>query len=198
MGLLDFFDDKKKSGGSGGNNNNNRNRNNNNNNNNNNPLANIRKNLEQLGKPSAPKMKGPGHSLGGAKPGTVCPIRLDQPGSLGVRVERRSNHSASAIVSAVVEGSQAEAAGLVRGDVLCVAGSNGQDEMPYAVFLDLARSPQRPICEWFECVCACVCAFVCICVCLCVLLCSNNNTSSQIKPSPIVSLFVNLISFHCL
>jgi len=138
MGLLDFFDDKKKSGGNNNNNNNNKN----NNNNNNNPLANIRKNIEQLGKP---KMKGPGQSLGGAEPGRVYQIVLPHPGSLGVRVEKRSNNSASAIVNQVVPGSQAEAAGLKRGDVLCFAGSNGQNEMPFDIFLDLARSPQRPI-----------------------------------------------------
>jgi hypothetical protein len=139
MGLMDFFnDDKKKSGGSGGNKNNNNNKNNN-------PLANIRKNLEQLGKP---KMVGPGQSLGGAKPGTVYPIILENPGQLGARVEKRSNNSASAIVNQIVPGSQAEAAGLQRGDVLCFAGSNGQNEMPYDIFLEIAKSPQRPIREW--------------------------------------------------
>ena len=141
MGLLDFFDDKKKSGG-------NNNNNNKNNKNNNNPLANIRKNIEQLGKPSKPKMKGPGQSLGGAEPGKVYQIVLPHPGSLGVRVEKRSNNSASAIVNQVVPGSQAEAAGLQRGDVLCFSGSHGQNEMPYDIFLDLARSPQRPIREY--------------------------------------------------
>jgi hypothetical protein len=44
----------------------------------------------------------------------------------------------------VVPGSQAEAAGLKRGDILCFAGSNGQEEMMYDMFLDMARSGQRP------------------------------------------------------
>jgi len=70
---------------------------------------------------------------------------LSEPGTLGVRVEKRSNNSASAIVSNVVEGSQAEASGLRRGDVLCFAGSDGQDEIPYEMFLQIARSKDRPI-----------------------------------------------------
>mmetsp|Transcript_6789 Transcript_6789/g.16551 ORF Transcript_6789/g.16551 Transcript_6789/m.16551 type:complete len:398 (+) Transcript_6789:117-1310(+) len=132
MGLLDniFNDDKKKPPS------------NNNNNNNNNPLANIRKNIEKIGKP---KMKGPGYSLGGSKPGQVFEIVLPNHGPLGIRVEQRSNNSASAIVNMVVQGSQADLAGLKRGDVLCFAGSNGQNEMPYSMFLEMAKSKQRPL-----------------------------------------------------
>ncbi len=130
MGLLDniFNDDKKKPPS--------------NNNNNNNPLANIRKNIEKIGKP---KMKGPGYSLGGSKPGQVFEIVLPNHGPLGIRVEQRSNNSASAIVNMVVQGSQADLAGLKRGDVLCFAGSNGQNEMPYSMFLEMAKSKQRPL-----------------------------------------------------
>ena len=109
---------------------------------NSNPLANIRKQMEQMGKP---KMSGQGYSLGGSKPGEVVEIVLSQPGSLGIRVEQKSNNSASAIVNQVVQGSQAEAAGLQRGDVLCFAGSNGQSEIPYSMFLEMAKSPQRPL-----------------------------------------------------
>ncbi len=139
MGLLDNIfnnDDKKKPNKNGNNNNNN--------NNNNNPLANIRKNIEQIAKPKS-GMKGPGYSLGGSKPGQVYQIILPNPGPLGIRVEQRSNNSASAIVNMVVAGSQAEAAGLQRGDVLCFAGSDGQNEMPYSMFLEMAKSSQRPL-----------------------------------------------------
>jgi len=140
MGFLDnlFNDGKKKSGGDNSNNSNN------NKNNNNNPLANIRKNIEQ-GLGGKRTMQGPGRSLGGSKPGTVYQIALEQPGPVGIKVEKRSNTSASAIVNSVVPGSQAEAAGLRRGDVLCFAGSNGQEEMPYNMFLEIVKSPQRPI-----------------------------------------------------
>jgi hypothetical protein len=48
-------------------------------------------------------------------------------------------------VNEVVVGSQAEAAGLKRGDILCFPLSNGQEEMMYDMFLELARSEQRPI-----------------------------------------------------
>ena len=45
----------------------------------------------------------------------------------------------------VVEGSQAEAAGIQRGDILCYAGTNGEDEIMYDQFLALAASDQRPL-----------------------------------------------------
>ena len=51
----------------------------------------------------------------------------------------------SAIVSKVVPGSQAERAGLQRGDVLCYGGSDGTLEINYNQFLAMARSPQRPL-----------------------------------------------------
>jgi hypothetical protein len=60
-------------------------------------------------------------------------------------VERRPNSEGTAIVNQVVEGSQAEVAGMQRGDILCFAGSNGQEEMMYDMFLELAKSPQRPL-----------------------------------------------------
>lgn len=110
---------------------------------NNNPLANLRKNIENMGKPNT--FHGQGQSLGGAKPGEVMEIVLPNPGPLGVRVEKRSNNSASAIVNQVVPGSQAEASGLQRGDVICFAGSRGQNEISYDMFLQIAKSPERPI-----------------------------------------------------
>lgn len=90
---------------------------------------------------------GTGQSLGGSKPGTVIPIVLPQPGPLGVRVEKRKNSSsATAIVHEVVPNGQAEQAGMQRGDILCFAGSNGQEEIMYDMFLEMAKaSTQRPI-----------------------------------------------------
>lgn len=110
----------------------------------NNPLASA---LARMSKPGQKSFQGQGQSLGGSKPGDVIAITLDQPGPLGVRVEKKSNTSASAIVNQVVPGSQAEAAGLQRGDILCFAGSNGQEEIMYDMFLQLAQSGQRPLRE---------------------------------------------------
>ena len=45
----------------------------------------------------------------------------------------------------VVEGSQAEEAGLQRGDILCFQGSEGKSEIFYDDFLQMARSSQRPL-----------------------------------------------------
>lgn len=108
------------------------------------------------------KFAGGGQALGGSKPGTVIPISLPEPGPLGVRVEKRSNSEKTAIVHEVVAGGQAERAGMLRGDALCFAGSNGQEEIMYDMFLDLAKSNQRPIGElnicsdWFSC-CSALC-----------------------------------------
>jgi len=89
--------------------------------------------------------QGSGQSLGGSKPGDIIQIELPSPGPLGIRVEKKTNSSASTIVNEVVAGSQAEAAGLERGDVLCFANTNGQDEIPYDMFLKLAKAELRPI-----------------------------------------------------
>jgi len=89
---------------------------------------------------------GQGQSLGGTLPGKVIPIELKQPGPLGVRVEKRSNSQKTAIVAMVVEGSQAEKAGLQHGDILCFQGSNGTEEIMYDQFLELAKSDLRPLC----------------------------------------------------
>lgn len=133
MGFLDniFKDDKKKPS--------------------NNPLGNMFAGQK--------KFSGGGQALGGSKPGAVIPISLPEPGPLGVRVEKRSNSEKTAIVHEVVAGGQAERAGMLRGDVLCFAGSNGQEEIMYDMFLDLAKSHQRPIGElnicsdWLSCCC---------------------------------------------
>mmetsp|Transcript_22971 Transcript_22971/g.63938 ORF Transcript_22971/g.63938 Transcript_22971/m.63938 type:complete len:406 (-) Transcript_22971:1-1218(-) len=94
--------------------------------------------------PGQKKFEGQGQSLGGGKPGTVIPVELSEPGPLGVKVEKRPN--GTAIVAGILDGSQAEKAGLIRGDILCFQGSNGQEEVPYALFLELARANQRPVC----------------------------------------------------
>ena len=121
MGLLDgLFDKNKKGGNEGGIPN---------------PFANR----------GGRSFHGQGQSLGGSKPGTVIPISLARPGPLGVRVEKRPNSEGTAIVNEVVPGSQAEEAGMKRGDILCFAGSDGQEEMMYDMFLELAKSPQRPL-----------------------------------------------------
>jgi hypothetical protein len=122
-------------------------------NDNSNPLANlgksIQKNFNQAtggglgGQPNS--FGGQGQSLGGSKPGYVIEIILPNPGPLGVRVEKRSTASASAIVNQVVANSQAEAAGLKRGDVICFPSSNGQQEIQYDMFLQIAKSTERPI-----------------------------------------------------
>ncbi|CAJ1968187.1 unnamed protein product [Cylindrotheca closterium] len=91
------------------------------------------------------KFHGGGQALGGSQPGTVHSISLPEPGPLGVRVEKRSNSEKTAIVHEIVPGGQAEKAGMLRGDILCFAGSNGQEEIMYDMFLDMARSDQRPI-----------------------------------------------------
>jgi hypothetical protein len=89
---------------------------------------------------------GVGKSLGGSLPGIVIPVELSQPGSLGLKIEKRPDSRGTAIISMVVPDSQAERAGLERGDILCFAGSNGEEEIMYDMFLDLAQSNQRPIC----------------------------------------------------
>lgn len=112
-----------------------------------NPAANL---LSGLGLNTNNKPKrfqgGGGQALGGTLPGIVIPVELHEEGSLGLKVERRPNSQGTAIVSMVVENSQSERAGLKRGDVLCFAGSNGQEEMMYDMFIELAKSNQRPMC----------------------------------------------------
>ena len=89
---------------------------------------------------------GQGQSLGGSQPGQVLPIELSEAGPLGIQVEKRPNSQKTAIVAMVVPGSQAERAGIQRGDILCFAGSNGTEEIMYDMFIELAKSNQRPLC----------------------------------------------------
>mmetsp|Transcript_33564 Transcript_33564/g.37690 ORF Transcript_33564/g.37690 Transcript_33564/m.37690 type:complete len:442 (-) Transcript_33564:339-1664(-) len=140
MGFLDdVFNPKKKNQKKQGNKSGNIN--------NENRLANLGKSLQKnfTGGQQHNTFHGQGQSLGGSKPGDVIDIILSNPGPLGVRVEKRSNNNASAIVNQVVPGSQAEAAGLRRGDVLCFSGSEGQHEVQFDMFLQIAASTQRPI-----------------------------------------------------
>lgn len=109
-------------------------------NSNNNPFSNL------FGGGSTKSFSGQGQSLGGnSQPGQVIPIVFGELGPLGIQLEKRSDRE-TAIVGNIVPGSQAEAAGLQRGDVLCFAGSNGGEEILYDMFLELAKSPQRPLC----------------------------------------------------
>lgn len=109
-----------------------------------NPASNL---LTGLGLAQQPKrFQGGGQSLGGSLPGVVIPVELKEEGPLGVKVERRSNSQGTAIVSMVVDGGQADRAGLKRGDIVCFHGSNGQEEMMFDMFIELAKSNQRPLC----------------------------------------------------
>ena len=108
---------------------------------NNNPFANLRLPGQQQG-----NFQGQGQSLGGSLPGKIIPVELNDPGPLGIQVEKRPNSQGTAIVARVVENSQAAKAGLMRGDILCFAGSDGREEIMYDMFLELAKSNQRPLC----------------------------------------------------
>lgn len=120
-------------------------------NNNNNMFANAGKGInEALGKMDLfnnnkqnKNVRGGGARLGGTLPGRVISISLDEQGPLGIEVEKRKNSEKSAIVSKVVAGSQAERAGLQRGDIVCHVG--GQEEFPYNQFISLAKSGKRPL-----------------------------------------------------
>jgi len=113
-----------------------------NNNNNNNPFSSFFNNVTGGGTSS---FSGSGYSLGGKLPGQIVPIELSEAGPLGIKVEKRPQ-GGTAIVSLVVPDSQAERAGLQRGDILCFAGTEGREEIQYQEFLTLAQSNQRPLC----------------------------------------------------
>jgi hypothetical protein len=86
-----------------------------------------------------------GQSLGGSRPGLVLSICLDQPGPLGIQVEKSKSNQAFAVVSACVPKSQAERAGLKLGDIVCYSGTNGEREIPYDKFVASAKSGSRPL-----------------------------------------------------
>jgi hypothetical protein len=56
-----------------------------------------------------------------------------------------NTNDGSAIVAQVTPGSTADIAGLQRGDIFCFGGSQGKEEIPYRMFLDMIRSSVRPI-----------------------------------------------------
>mmetsp|Transcript_1072 Transcript_1072/g.1917 ORF Transcript_1072/g.1917 Transcript_1072/m.1917 type:complete len:462 (+) Transcript_1072:125-1510(+) len=87
--------------------------------------------------------RGGGKALGGNKAGIVLPITLVSPGPLGIMIE--NTNESSAIVAKVTPGSAAESAGLQRGDIFCFSGTQGKEEIPYRMFLDMIRSNTRPI-----------------------------------------------------
>mmetsp|Transcript_28064 Transcript_28064/g.39445 ORF Transcript_28064/g.39445 Transcript_28064/m.39445 type:complete len:430 (+) Transcript_28064:138-1427(+) len=137
--MSNFFD--KLTGGGGGNSNNN---NNNKKNQIQNPFAKIDNPFANLGKKKV--NYGGGQSLGGSSTlGKVISISLNEPGPLGMKIEKRPNNEGSAIVSMVVDGGQAHVAGLQRGDILCHAGTDGQHEIMYNQFIAMASSDQRPL-----------------------------------------------------
>ena len=112
-----------------------------------NPFANVNLGGLQLpggGGGNSKNFRGGGQSLGGSKPGRIIRIELPIAGPLGVKVEKRQG-AKTAIVSQVLPDTQAAAAELQRGDVICVADTQGEVEMLYDDFLKLAASDVRPL-----------------------------------------------------
>ena len=105
-------------------------------------VSNAKKALDPA-KPSG-RTTGGGQSLGGSKPGTVHSIEFTEPGPLGMRVDKRQSDGTT-IISEIVPDSQASRLNLQIGDVVCFANSNGQADVPYKVFLELAKGNERPL-----------------------------------------------------
>jgi len=101
--------------------------------------------LFQQNKNKPSNQRGGGQSLGGSKPGIILSICLDKPGTLGIEVEKRRNSESTAIISKVLPNSQADKAGLKRGDIICHSQSNGEHEIRYDQFLATAKSGRRPL-----------------------------------------------------
>lgn len=89
--------------------------------------------------------KAAGIALGGTQPGTVIPTELIEPGLLGIKAEQRHNSLGTTIVATVLEDSQASRAGVKPGDILCVSGTYGKEEIVFEEFLEMARSEDRPL-----------------------------------------------------
>ena len=87
--------------------------------------------------------RGGGKSLGGIKPGKLIRVSLSNPGPIGVKVEKTSK--GNAIVAGVLPNSQAQSFGLKRGDIVCHANSDGEEEIQYRQFIAMASSNKRPI-----------------------------------------------------
>ena len=84
-----------------------------------------------------------GARLGGTLPGIVISISLSEQGPLGLEVEKRKNSDKTTIISRVIPDSQAQRAGLQRGDIVCYPG--GEEEYAYNQFVSLAKSGKRPL-----------------------------------------------------
>jgi len=68
------------------------------------------------------------------RPGSVIPIKIKaKNGSIGVRVEKVPKTGGVRVVS-VESGGAGEAAGLIRGDVICFGGSDGMAEITFEHF----------------------------------------------------------------
>lgn len=106
-----------------------------------NPFANLGGALSGIG--GTKKFSGEGHTLGGShRMGEIIPICLSESGPLGMKVEKSTQQKA--IVSDVIENSQASRAGLRRGDIICFPHSNGAEEMLFDQFMAIAKSDRRP------------------------------------------------------
>jgi hypothetical protein len=106
-------------------------------------------NIKKALDPSSSQKKGRttgggGQSLGGTKPGTVHSVTFTEAGPLGLRVDKRSGDGTT-IISEIVADSQAASHNLQIGDVVCFANTNGQADIPYATFLELAKGQERPL-----------------------------------------------------
>ncbi|KAL3795374.1 hypothetical protein HJC23_009547 [Cyclotella cryptica] len=82
-------------------------------------------------------------SSGGSKQYRILSFVLYLPGTLGIEVEQRQDASLSAVVARVVPNSQADEAGVKKGDLLCHDDSDR--EFSYHEFLRLAKSGVRPL-----------------------------------------------------
>lgn len=92
---------------------------------------------------SSSSIRGGGKALGGNKAGKVLPMTLTSSGPMGVQLE--NTQQGSAIVAGVTPGSPAEMVGLKRGDIFCFSGTDGKEEIPYRMFLDMVKSDVRPL-----------------------------------------------------
>jgi hypothetical protein len=78
-------------------------------------------------------------------PSNIFSVVLDQPSSLGIEMEHHKS-SDSVIISYVRKRSQADKAGLQRGDIVVNFRSiENPDGMPYAQFIALAKKGTRPL-----------------------------------------------------
>ena len=59
------------------------------------------------------------------------------------QIEKRKNSQSTTIIASVVPKSQADKAGLKRGDIVCLPRSNGEQEVNYDHFLRTAKSGKR-------------------------------------------------------